>query len=249
MDVVLIVNPQAGGGRARRVLPAALAQLQTGGCRPQVHFTANGREPATVAAQAAGGGASLVVAVGGDGHASAVAGGLLGSESALGLLPVGSANDYARTIGLDPADIDGAVRALLQPRLRRLDVVRVETAGEQRHILNVGGAGFDSVVAATAERIPVLRGAGRYVLAVVRELPRYRAADFQIELDGVSYHRRAMVVIVANGPTYGGGMRVAPAARLASGHFDVCIVAELSPLRFLLAFPRVFRGTHIDHPE
>lgn len=248
MRLTLVVNPAAGGGRGRRVLETVLPLLRERGIEPRVLVSRNGDEPAQLARSAVADGAQLVVAVGGDGHASAVAGGLLGSDAALGLLPAGSANDYARFVGAPNGDMRAAVELLIEPRLELLDVVRVESQAGVRHYLNVGGTGFDSVVAATAERIPFLRGSGRYVLGVLRELPRFRAGQFRLVIDGRPLELRAMLVALANGSTYGGGMRVAPEASLCSGQLEVCVVGELSTLAFLAAFPRVFRGTHVSHP-
>ncbi|CAN5833606.1 diacylglycerol kinase [soil metagenome] len=248
MQVALIVNPAAGGGRGGRVLRAALPMLRAAGLDPEVLISANGQEPTRLARQAAEAGARLVVAVGGDGQASAVANGLLGTDAVLGVLPAGSANDYARALGMPRRDLPAAVQLLLDAQSQRVDVVRVESAAAVRHYLNVGGAGFDSVVNATAERIPLFRGSFRYVLAVLRELPRFRPGCFRLRVDGVALELKAMVVVVANGSTYGGGMHVAPSASLVSGLLEVCVVGELSALAFLRAFPRVFRGTHVGHP-
>jgi diacylglycerol kinase (ATP) len=93
-----------------------------------------------------------------------------------------------------------------------------------------------------------MRGAGRYVLAILRVLPRFRAADLRLTIDGQTHAFAAMMVAIANGPAYGGGMRVAPNARFDSGELEACVVGDLSKPAFLRAFPRVFRGTHVTHP-
>jgi diacylglycerol kinase (ATP) len=246
--VTLVVNPVAGGGRGQRTLDRALPRLQAAGIEPVVHVCTDGRHPERLARAAASAGADIVVAVGGDGQARSVAAGLLDTSAALGLLPSGSANDYARAVGVPRNSVAAAVDLLLEARRARVDVVRVESADRVEHFLNVGGAGFDSVVAATAEGIRFLRGAPRYVLAVLRELPRFRAAPFRMRADDAEHEFRGMIVAIANGSTYGGGMRVAPTADVQSGWLDVCVVGELSRLGFLRAFPSVFRGTHVSHP-
>lgn len=248
MRLALIVNPAAGGGRSRRVLEAALPLLRAHGVVADVAISTDGEQPAELARQAVAAGAELVVAVGGDGQARAVASGLLGTPAALGVLPAGSANDYARALGIPRRDVRGAVELLLGARRQAVDVVRVESAAGALHYLNVGGAGFDSVVSATADGIPILRGSLRYAVAVLRELPRFRAGSFRLVVDGSALELRAMVVVVANGASYGGGMHVAPRASLTSGLLELCIVGELSRLAFVRAFPSVYRGTHVGHP-
>lgn len=246
--VVLIVNPVAGGGRGSRVLSAVLPAFSAHGIHPVVHVTANGNEPRHVARAAAEDGADLVVAVGGDGHAAAVAEGLVGSNAVFAVMPAGSADDYARTLGMPRRDVPAAVSAILDGPVEAVDVMRVRTSTGERTFLNVIGTGFDAAVAAAAERITVFRGSGRYVLAILRVLPRFSAASLELTIDGVPHRQRAMMIAIANGPAYGGGMRVAPQASLTSGELEICIVGETSKVQFMRAFPRVFRGTHVDHP-
>lgn len=247
--VALIVNPTSGGGRGWRVLGAALPLLRRTGAQLEVVVCTNGDEPASLAHQAVEAGNRLVVAVGGDGQAAAVAEGLIGSDAKLAVLPAGSANDYARSLRIPAADVPAAVAAIAAGRTERLDVIRVAEQDGTRHFLNVVGTGFDAVVAARAERIPILRGAGRYVVALVAELPRFSAATISLTVDGERHQMRAMMVALANGSTYGGGMRIAPSASLTSGELEICVVGEVSKLEFLRTFPRVFRGTHVDHPQ
>src|SRR3990170_4430838 len=107
--MVLVVNPHAGGGRGGRVLGATLAALRTHGIEPDVVVCRSGDEPTRVGAQAAAAGAGVVVAVGGDGHAAAVAHGLIGTPTALAVVPAGSANDYAVALGMPRRDPAAAV--------------------------------------------------------------------------------------------------------------------------------------------
>jgi diacylglycerol kinase (ATP) len=244
----LIVNPTSGGGRGWRVLGQAAPLLRKAGIMPDVVVCTNGDEPAMLARQAAVDGHDLVIAVGGDGQAAAVAEGLVGTGTRFALLPAGSANDYARTLGVPRSNVAAAVGAIAGGRTARVDTLKVRVTDRERHFLNVVGAGFDAVVAARAEKIPALRGAGRYVLAIIAELPRFAAATITLEVDGEVRELRAMMVAVAKGKSYGGGMRVAPTATLSSGQLEVCVVGEISKPGFIRAFPRVFRGTHVTHP-
>ena len=127
-------------------------------------------------------------------------------------------------------------------------MIRAQTAAGVRHVLMVGGTGFDARVAQRAMEIVRLRGAPRYVAAMLAELPNLSGARFSLAVDGEARVFAAMLVAVANGSTYGGGMRVAPAAHLQSGTLEVCVVGELSRSAFVRAFPRVFRGSHVRHP-
>jgi diacylglycerol kinase (ATP) len=110
------------------------------------------------------------------------------------------------------------------------------------------GAGFDSLVNERANTWPWPKGTMRYNLAIVRELPLFRAIPYVVTVDGVRRETKAMLVVVANGPSYGGGMRVAPAARFDDGLLDVMILHEITTVEFLRVFPTVFRGAHVGHP-
>ena len=244
----LIVNPTSGGGRGWHVVGQAAPLLRKAGIVPDVVMCTNGDEPGELARQAVAGGHDLIVAVGGDGQAAAVAAGLVGTDASFALLPAGSANDYARSLGMPRGNVAGAVGVIAAGRTARVDTLKVRVAGRERHFLNVVGTGFDAAVAGRAERIPLLRGAGRYVLAIIAELPRFEAATVTLTVDGATRELRAMMVAIANGTSYGGGMRVAPTATLTSGVLEICVVGEVSKPEFLRAFPRVFRGTHVTHP-
>ncbi|CAN5624778.1 diacylglycerol kinase [soil metagenome] len=249
MAVWLIVNPRAGGGRGQKVLAGLLPLLEAEAVRPVVHVCADGSEPEAIARRAVADGARMVVAIGGDGHAAAVAEALIGSTVAFAVVPAGSANDYARALGMRRRRLPDLARLIARGNVHRVDVMRVATEQRTRHVLTVGGVGFDARVAERAMDIKRLRGAPRYVAAMLAEMPSYGPAGFSIDIDGTRTDTCAMLVAVAKGSTYGGGMRVAPDAHLQSGRLEVCVVGELSRLAFLRAFPSVFRGTHVGHPS
>ena len=246
-NIVLVVNPSAGGGKGRQTLDRALPLFRERRVDPRVIVTRSGAEATDLARRVADDGAQLVVAVGGDGHLAAVAEALVGTRTPLAVLPAGSANDYARIIGMPRRDLGASIDALLDGKTKWVDAMAVSSASATRIFLNVVGTGFDAVVAQTAGRMPLMRSGGRYVLAIVRELPRFKAATLQLTVDGQPQEVRAMMIAVANGHSYGGGMRIAPDAALDDGTLEICIVGEVSTVAFIRAFPRVFRGTHVTH--
>jgi len=160
------------------------------------------------------------------------------------VIPAGGGNDAARSLGL-PADPLAAAGLLTRLRRRPADLATV--AG--RAYLNVAGAGFDSEVNRLAnQRLRWARGRPRYVGAVLAELVVGRPATFELVLDGQATRLQAWLVAVANGPSYGGGMRVAPAASLDDGLLEVVVIGEIGKLEFLRTFPQVFSGRHVEHP-
>ena len=248
MRALLVHNPTAGGGRASGLLGAVAGRLRAAGVEVSEHATRS-LEDARLAACEAAAAVEAVVAVGGDGTVGACAGGLAdagpGATAALGVVPAGGGNDAARSLGLPPRDPLAA--AALLPRLRRrpADLARV---GERRFLV-VAGAGFDAEVNRLAnQRLAWARGRARYAGAVLAQLAVGRPAGFRLTLDGHARELRGWLVAVANCQSYGGGMRVAPQARLDDGHLDVVVVGDVGKGEFLRTFPKVFSGRHVEHP-
>ncbi len=240
-----IVNPVAGRGRTRRQWPEVERFLRTLGLEYQANFTQKPGD-ATVAARAAKEeGFDAVVAVGGDGTIQEVANGLQGTGLVLGVLPTGTGNDFARSMEL-PRSIEECCRVLTRGRIIDVDLGRVDGS----YFLNVAGAGFDAEVARMAsEDVKFLRGTAAFVFATMYTLLSFTPAEFVLELDGQQRRTRAMMVAVANGRYFGGGMLVAPGARMDDGLFDVCIIGALGKLEFARVFPSVFKGEHVQHPK
>jgi diacylglycerol kinase (ATP) len=249
---LVVHNPTAGGGRAGRLAPQVVERLRGDGVEVAQHATRS-LEDARLAACQAAAEVDAVVAVGGDGTVGACAAGLAdagspggsGVRAALGVVPAGGGNDAARSLGLPAGDPLAAAGLLTRLRRRPADLATV--AG--RAYLNVAGAGFDSEVNRVAnQRLRWAKGRPRYVGAVLAELVVGRPAEFRLVLDGRALTVRGWLVAVANGPSYGGGMRVAPAASLDDGLLEVVVIGEIGKLEFLRTFPQVFSGRHVEHP-
>jgi YegS/Rv2252/BmrU family lipid kinase len=248
VKVLVVHNPTAGGGRAGRLVPAVVDRLRHDGVEVGQHRTRS-LEDARLAACEAAEAVDAVVAVGGDGTVGACAAGLAdagpAARAALGVIPAGGGNDAARSLGLPAGDPLAA--AGLLTRLERRPADLAEVAG--RAYLNVAGAGFDSEANRIAnQRLGWTRGRPRYLGAVLAELVVGRTAQFQLDLDGRASRFQGWLVAVANGPSYGGGMLVAPAASLADGLLEVVVVHAVGKLEFLRTLPKLFSGRHVEHP-
>jgi diacylglycerol kinase (ATP) len=242
MRLLAVANPRAGRGRSERGLRALCRALQ-----PQVQSlelaSAASAEQVRELARAARGLDGLIVA-GGDGMAHLAAQELAGSDTALALLPRGRGNDLARNLGLPtrPAEL---ARVILQRRRRALDLL----AAERGLILNVVSAGFDAEVNARANRMLWPRGRAVYPLAFVGALARLRLRRFRVQIDRrLVWDGPALTLVLANGPAYGGGIRIAPRAAMDDGQADVLLLLAASRWQLLRALPRVYRGAHLDHP-
>ena len=248
--VAVVVNPFSGRGKARRILPRVRGELARLDVEAEILISEGPDHPPKLAAEAAASGAEMVAALGGDGMAGMVARGLIGTETALALIPTGTGNDFAVALGYSRKKPLEAVRALTEPRFRQIDAARVRCATKEETFINVAGIGFDSVVNEVANRMKTrVEGTAKYVAAVMKVIPRFQAARFEVSVDGDRRELAAMMVSVGNGISYGGGMKICPGASLEDGELDVTVIEAMSMPQFLWNFPKVFRGTHVHHPK
>jgi len=247
LSPLIIVNPTAGAGRAARLVPWLRERLAP---RPEAefHITRAPGEAEEISADAAQNGHDRVVAVGGDGTVQEVVNGLLRQPGAaeLGIVPVGSGNDLARSLGL-PTDAAEAWKVAMGRVTRLIDAARARNgAGQERWFASAGGIGFDAqVAAAMADRRGWHMGRAGYLLTTLAELHRFENRRVQITLDGATFSRAVLFVAIANGAYYGGGMRIAPEARPDDGQLDICVVGDISRLTVLRELPNLYRGTHV----
>ncbi len=247
----LIVNPTSGKNTGARVGTEALTLLRAAGADILDLSAADARSAMEQGRAAiAGGAVDRIIVAGGDGMVHLGANLCAGTGVPLGIVAAGTGNDIARELGLPVRDATKAVERILDGSTRQVDVAKHTMAsGEDRWFLGVLAAGFDAVVNERANQWRWPKGAMRYNLAIMRELPLFRAIPYVLELDGVRMETEAMLVAVGNGPAYGGGMRVTPGAEFDDGLLDVLVLHKISTAEFLRVFPTVFKGTHVSHPK
>jgi len=224
------------------------------GPRPEARIEVTGRpgDAEALAADAAGAGHDRVIVIGGDGTVQEAVNGLLARESPaeLGIVPLGSGNDLARSLGL-PTELGSAWRVAVGRETRSIDVARARNGdGTERWFASAGGIGFDAqVAAAMIERSGWQAGRGGYLLTTLNELRRFSNRPIRLTMDGSSSDHDVLLVAIANGAYYGGGMRIAPDAEPDDGLLDVCIVGDISRLTAIRQLPNLYRGTHVRHPQ
>ncbi|WP_062215377.1 diacylglycerol kinase [Streptomyces sp. NBRC 109706] len=248
-EVTLLVNPVAGQGRGRRAAAPVARTLRDAGIAVRVLVGLDAEDAVRRAGAAVAAGTGALVAVGGDGMAALALRVVAGTATPLGLVGVGTGNDVARAFGLPVRDPVAAARvvaeALKRGAPRAVDLGRVGDTW----FGSVLATGFDARVNDRANRMRWPRGGLRYDLAVVAELATLRPAPYRISLDGGPWRELdATLVAVGNGPSYGGGMRICAEARTDDGLLDVTVVGPCGRGTLLRVFPRVYRGTHLDHP-
>jgi diacylglycerol kinase (ATP) len=250
----LVVNPAAGRGRSLRVLPGVTAILDAAGAAYQVRESASLQDARDIAAGGAAQG-QVVVAVGGDGLAGALAGAAAAADTGYGIIPAGNGNDLARGLGI-PAG-PAAARVLVCGRERRVDLIAVAADGAPEVI--VAGSvylGIPSVAGEIANRTRWLRGPVVYPAAALRALAGWTPAAFRVEVagrapagDGPLGDFAGYAVVVANAAYFGAGMKVAPPAEIDDGLLDVVVMRHGSRLAFLRVLMRIKSGSHLGLPQ
>jgi diacylglycerol kinase (ATP) len=236
-----LVNPAAGRGTGK----SHLDRIRVLASRYNAGLVVS-RKVGDLAAQArraAEDGIERLLVAGGDGTMHHAAQGLADSACSLGVIPLGSGNDLAGTLGIPP-DLDVAVERAATGAIRRMDLLRIGDAFS----LSYAGVGFDSEVTRFANEVKFLRGPLIYFYSVIHTLVTFEPPRMKVVHDGGTFEGKMMFTVVCNLPRFGGGMLIAPGARIDDGMLDLVIVREV-PKRLLLSiFPKVYGGKHVGHP-
>ena len=244
---MVLVNPAAGGGRAgsfwERMRPQAEALSPI-----EVAVPADAAAARNVVTAAADAGCTRIVAVGGDGTAHLAASALLASGAAhqvtLGILPAGTGSDLARALAIPPDPARALERALLGAPVA-IDAGRCDGAGSGFFFVNIASAGIGGMVDEAVNAMPN-RGRTAFLRATVGALRRYRSVPARVRIDGEPWYEGPLFLLaVANGTTFGKGMRVAPHARPDDGLFDVVLVGAVSRWELMVRLPQVYLGRHL----
>ena len=260
---LVIVNPASGAGSMARAWPGFASELRSHFGPFRVSFTEKVGDGVTIAAEAAEKGVGLIIACGGDGTVSEVANGILSSGKmvSLGILPGGTGGDFRKTIGVSTR-VREAARVLREGQTRVIDVGRVSFVGENgihasRYFLGVASFGMSAEVvkhvkdgeseAPSGQSSGLFRGRISYGVSMLREGIRSPATRVVVQLDDQPERSLTVAALcVANARYFGGGMKIAPKARLDDGKFDVIAIGDLGALKVLTNAPLIYTGTHLS---
>ena len=240
-SIRFLVNPAAGRGAARERIDRLRVLSSQAGAGLVV--TRRVGELAEQALKAAEDGVERLLVIGGDGTVHQALQGLANTSCALGVIPVGSGNDLAATLGV-PRDFEAAVRHGLSGPVRPMDLIRFEKVFSASYF----GLGFDSEVTRVANQVKRLRGPIIYPYAVFRTLGSFVPPSMKIVHDEGTFEGPVMFTTVANIDRFGGGMLIAPMADFADGLLDLVIVKAMSKLKLLSTFPKIYSRKHTDDP-
>jgi len=247
----LIINPSSGRGKG-----AARGDLviQTLNLRRQKFIDLSGKTMAEAGANARhainDGLIEGLIVVGGDGIAHLGVNIACDTGIALGIIAAGTGNDLARSIGMPEGDVVAGTDAILNKLAnpRRVDAIKAHTSTGQFWFFGTASAGFDALCNQRANEMSWPKGQRRYDIAMVLELAKFKPIHYEATIDGEHRSFDAMLCAVANGPAFGGGMYIAPDAKVDDGFLDLFIVHAMSRLELLKVFPKVYSGGHVSHP-
>jgi YegS/Rv2252/BmrU family lipid kinase len=245
--ITLVINPAAGRGRVGTMVGqiGKLARQLANGRALEIRTTAAPGHASEIARQAPT--RSRVVAVGGDGTVHETIQGLAGSEKALGVVPIGSGNDFARMVGLSGLGLEAALQLAFQGEAGTVDLGMVNG-----HPFGASlGLGFDAAVARKALTAPTfLRGMPRYLYSILAVLKELSLPTLTLESGGkVLYHGKALLGALMNSRTYGGGIPIAPSALHTDGMLSGIVAGEFSRLGVLGILPKLLQGKHVLDPR
>lgn len=250
--VRVVLNPTSGSGAGRRVRAELEAALHARRVAFSVEMTRGRGHAVELAESAVRQGVPIVVAAGGDGTVHEVINGLMraGGRTVLGLIPIGTGNDFVKVIPGTRRRSD-AYDTLARGSVRQFDVARAQWQGGSEYFINAAGTGIDVEVVRQIQVLRGLPGGARYIVGLARALSRYRPVQLRIVPAGGGpvIQRRVMLAAVSNGSTVGGVFRLTPDARPDDGLLDLCVVAAVRLGDALRVAPRVMRGTHARHPS
>ena len=250
MDVALLINPAARAGAHSHLAARAGERLRAAGIRTTLISGGSAAESTHLLRTALEVGADAVLVAGGDGTVNLAIQELAHTSVPLGIVPCGTGNDLATSLGIAELDADAAAGAIIGGRRRSIDLARVTSDdGSSRLFATVLASGFDSRVNYRANAMRWPRGHVRYTIALLIEFLTLRGVPFDVQLELADGSRETIggdlvMATVGNGRTYGGGIPICPDALLDDGLLDVTLVRRSGRLRLLRLLPRVYGGTH-----
>ena len=239
----VIANPCAGFGRGRSCIRKLRRRARE--LKLDILETTGPGHATELAQKLISAGSKRLAVMGGDGTISEVVNSTVGSQAELAILSVGTGNDIARSLRLPYNDLEASLHFAQTGPVKKIDV---GDAGD-RHFVSVLGVGFPALVAAESNRLKWLKGHLSFAAAIYKALWKMEPIALEIELDDLTLNLDCTSVLVLNTPFTGGGLRLAPEARLDDGLFDIVVIDAIGKLNLMRSLPRVYMGSHLDHPN
>lgn len=247
---LLVVNSKAGKGRASKLAGKFEVLLKSNNLPYEIINKATYEETfSEYRLSISSGKFEKVVAIGGDGLVNLCLQEVAEQNIGLSVIPAGTGNDFARAVGSHKKSVNEIFNVVSSQDPTTIDLGLITGAFGKRWYVQVLSTGFDALVNNLANRINWPRGQMKYTLATLLTLARFKPIPYELIIDGKQFKQDFMLLSVANGETYGGGMRICPDASNSDGIFDILLVHPVSKIVLLSIFPKVFTGKHVPHPK
>lgn len=240
----LLINPLAGKGKALSVADELQSLLKKLNVETDALMPTSRNEVEGVINESVDSGIDTLIAVGGDGLINQAVNVIAETGTVLGVIPVGTGNDFARSLNLDSGGLLEQAHRALSPATK-VDLIK---CGSQ-HVATSVICGFPAAVNLRANELRFPKGSSSYTFATLMELPFMSPAVYKLELDGESFEVTAAAVVIANSAYFGGGMKICPDASTSDGLLDVCVIGDVGKFDLLRSFLKVRTGDHVDHPK
>jgi YegS/Rv2252/BmrU family lipid kinase len=253
MRIKIILNPKAHGGEAAQHAEQIKSLFTAYGLNFELALTDQEGDGARLAREAVERGFQVIVAAGGDGLAGEVAGALVGSQAVFGMIPLGSGDDFAKSLGVGRS-IPRAVEAIRDRQTMMVDAGTVSSplpgGGKlERYFFNCVGIGLDGEVIVEKQKIKGLRDIKLYLWSTIKALKRYKGQRMSFDFGQGRIWHQALVAEITNGKCVGGGYFLTPEARVDDGQLDMCLIHKLSWLEFFRHVPKSLNGKHTNLRE
>ena len=247
MKHLFIVNPAAGKGKGMQYI-TEIKSLLEGKADYCIKITEKKGQATEIVKQYTSKDDYIVYAIGGDGTINEVVNGMVGSGSSLAIIPAGSGNDFIKTI-YPKYNKGELLHKLLNGRTECIDLVKIN----EKYFLNIVSVGVDAEVAFNAiafKKMKYIKGEAAYLMSIFKTLCSYKSTQFKVILDGKqTCDKKILLLAVANGRFYGGGIPIAPHAKVNDAKADICLVKELKFGKILTIIPKLFKAKHEEAEE
>lgn len=238
----IIFNPTAGAGRSKKVLEIVEQYFKSTNKKYEVDYTMYQGHAVGLAKNAIGKGYDGIISVGGDGTLLEIAQSLRDTDENLGIIPAGTGNDFKFAMGV-PQDTIKALDLIFEGNKKRIDIGLLN---DEKCFLNITGTGFDVAVIKNTNKVRrFITGSAAYYLGIIMSIFGYKNAKLEITMDGETINREVLLIAVAKGQCFGGGLFVNPNSNATNGLFNLIVVNRIAKHKILIELPKLQKG----HPE
>jgi YegS/Rv2252/BmrU family lipid kinase len=242
MRHLFIINPYAGKGKTSQYIPVIEELCKENSLEYIIEVTKAPGDATEIVRGYTSKEEMRVYSVGGDGTLNEVVNGMWGSKSSLAVIPSGSGNDFIRNI-YDNQNLKEILKDSIVGETAAVDLGKLNG----KYFINISSVGLDAEIAYKAiklKKLPFIPSKFAYLLSIFITIFGYKSRKLKITMDDVEINSETLLIAIANGKFYGGGMKVAPTAEITDGCFDICHVKKVGPFKIIRLFPKLIKGIH-----